>query len=385
MIIIVDDDPDMLELIQTSLDDDGHDTMCFESALNALKWMEKHRDVSVIISDVSMPVMDGFEFKKEFSRLYPNRAVPFLFLSSMAKTDDIVKGFDSGADDYMIKPVHPAVLKARIRSVLRSVKHFREPLFHGDLSKFPFIKLLQFCENRKHSGQITIISGDIETTVEFQSGELIEDTPGFDDRIFETLMDLNDGEFTIYSNPVEFDDIEFASKVSSEEYIKERGGENRSKSSETSKKETLSKKDYPMGRLSGIKAGTRTFQIQTEVALSPLLQIVTIVVLNGRTLLKKVSEELNVKADFKALINSQHESVERQVREKLLKKIEQKKESDEQEDLKISFGELLDKGLDEFMSRNYKEAVAIWEKAIKLEPENKALAVNLRIAKDKIS
>jgi DNA-binding response OmpR family regulator len=378
MILIVDDDEDMLELIATALEDDNHQTTCFSSAEKALDWLAANKDISLIISDINMPLMDGFKFKQEFSRLYPNRCTSFLFLSSLSDPENIIKGLDLGADDYMTKPVNPLVLRAKIRSLLKNIKRRREPLFLGDISKFPFIKLLQFCENRKHSGEITINSSALSATVKFEGGELIENTPGIDEHVLEDLMNLTEGEFTLYSKPVEFTEIEFASQIATVPQTDKQSDSNIN-SSKTIKK--LSPKEYPIGRLSGIKAGTRTFQIQTEVALSPVLQVVTIVVLDGRTLLKRATGELKGDEDINQLIGTQHESVENEVREKLLNKIEKKKDSQTSGE---SFTQLLDKGLDEFMVRNYAEAVKIWEKAITLEPSNKALEVNLRIAREKL-
>ena len=73
------------------------------------------------ILDVMMPEMDGFSLAAEMRRLEP--AVPVIFLTAKALKVDVLKGFNLGADDYIIKPVDEEELVARIRAVLRRSKH----------------------------------------------------------------------------------------------------------------------------------------------------------------------------------------------------------------------------------------------------------------------
>jgi DNA-binding response OmpR family regulator len=373
MIIAIDDDSATLELIEGALKDDGHKVVTFKNAKTALDWIGKQPEPDLIISDISMPLMDGFEFKKYLNRLFPNKNIPFLFLSSRSKTDDIVQGLDLGADDYIVKPVHPKILRAKIRSVMRTFKRYSIPMFTGDLAKFPFVKILQFCEMRKMFGHVEIISEKINTSIKFEAGEFIYGNDEQNDKTIEDLMELNNGIFKIFSTPVNFSEIEYAS-VTPEPAFKN------TKHHVTNPSSSIT----PMGRLSAIKAGSKTFQIQTEALLKPEIKVVTIVVLDGRTVLKKLSDPLNSSLDITKIINTQHETIEKEVKEKLFAKIKNSQKTASSTS-KENYNKLFENGLDEFMAKNYSMAVKYWKKAMRIAPENKALKVNLEIAENKLN
>ena len=385
MILLVDDDLDVLELLRGAIEKDGHRTTTFLDAAMALRWLDEHREVALIISDVSMPIMDGFTFKREYSRRYPNRHVPFLFLSSRTGADDVAAGLDLGADDYLNKPVHPKVLRAKIRAVLRRTRTYSVPIFRGDISKFPFVKLLQFCESLKLNGDVVVEGGGVEATVRLTAGEFEYGESAVGDEIFEQLLELKEGTFEIHADKVDFSEIEFASSIAPGSPISDQAT-----SSSIEAEGALSGDagealtSPPMGQLSAIKVGERTFQLQTEVNLSSPIRTVTIVVLDGRTLLKRESEPLGSDADFTALIRQQHESVEEEVREQLSRRLKDKAKTEDESPRSV-FNRLFEEGTDEFMRRNYEAAVRVWEEAGVLDPDNKALNVNLQIARRKLA
>lgn len=365
MIVIVDDERDVLELIGSILGEAGHATRTFDRAEEALTWLETG-EATLILSDVSMPTMSGFEFKQEFERRFPNRAVPFLFLSSHSEPQHIVHGLELGADDYLTKPAHPEVLRAKINAVLRRQQRYAVPIFRGDIARFPFVKLLQFCETRGLTGEVAVQSGSFATTVHFQGGELVYDERT--EAALEQLIDLNGGTFRIHALPVTFGDIEFASAVAP------------AAASPAPARESLA-----MGQLSGVKAGSRTFQIQTELVSHPEARVVTIVILDGRTVLKRLGDLLlpGSSPDHATLIRTQHAQVEAEVREKLdqLDKRPDKKARS----MKQQFNHLFEQGHDAYLSRDYEAALAAWEEAEALDPNNKALGVNLGILKKKMA
>lgn len=365
MIVIVDDEPDVLELISSILGEAGHPTQTFERAEEALEWLSTG-DVTLILSDVSMPTMSGFAFKQEYERRFPNRPVPFLFLSSHSEPQHIVHGLELGADDYLTKPAHPEVLRAKIDAVLRRQQRYAVPIFHGDLSRFPFVKLLQFCETRGLTGEVAVQRDEFSAKVRFQGGELVYDERT--EAALEQLVDLDSGTFQIHAQPVSFQEIEFASAVAPK-----------------TDAPTLSPESRPMGQLSGVKAGSRTFQIQTEVVSHPEPRVVTIVILDGRTVLKRVSDPLLPSAteDHTALIRTQHTAVETEVRDKL-DQLGKARDAGT-ESVKERFNRLFEQGHDAYLTGNYEAARTAWEEARGLDPDNKALTVNLEILEKKLA
>lgn len=113
-ILIVDDDPDTCQLLSTVLDDDR---VHVETALDGFQGVEKAKslDPSLIVLDVMMPEMDGWE---TYSQLKTNSDVPILFLSAKCDLDSVAYGLDLGANDYLCKPFSVVDLKTRISELL---------------------------------------------------------------------------------------------------------------------------------------------------------------------------------------------------------------------------------------------------------------------------
>lgn len=114
-ILIVDDDPHIRELVRVFLEEAGMETMEAEDGGEALEMLEQ-RQADLVILDIMMPKMDGWELCRELRRLYD---MPLLMLTAKGETKQIVKGFDLGTDDYLVKPFEPAELIARVKALLK--------------------------------------------------------------------------------------------------------------------------------------------------------------------------------------------------------------------------------------------------------------------------
>lgn len=114
-ILVVDDEPRMVRFVQMNLDLEGYLTLEANGGYQAL---EKVRELQpdLVILDVEMPGMDGFE---TLGRIRELSEVPVIMLTVRADEEDRVKGLDLGADDYVTKPFSPRELSSRIRAVLR--------------------------------------------------------------------------------------------------------------------------------------------------------------------------------------------------------------------------------------------------------------------------
>ncbi len=117
-VLVVDDDNNICDLIELYLQKEGYKVFKAFNGNEALKTF-KEKQIDIIVLDVMMPVMDGYEVLKEIRK---SSQVPVLMLTAKGETFDRVLGLELGADDYMVKPFEPKELVARIRAVLRRYK-----------------------------------------------------------------------------------------------------------------------------------------------------------------------------------------------------------------------------------------------------------------------
>lgn len=116
-ILIVDDDITLRTALVRYLGKRGYAVLDAASGVEALALFERD-PADLIVSDILMPEMDGFEFCRRLRASRLGQLVPFLFLSSKAEVEDRVHGHSIGADDYIIKPFEPRELLAKIESQL---------------------------------------------------------------------------------------------------------------------------------------------------------------------------------------------------------------------------------------------------------------------------
>ncbi|MDX2273434.1 MAG: response regulator transcription factor [Cyanobacteriota bacterium] len=114
-VLVVDDDPISLKVLSRHLAQHGYRVCTGVSGVEGLKLFGQETP-DVVVSDVMMPDMDGFEFCHQLRQQRGGELVPFIFLSSRGEVEDRVQGYEWGADDYMIKPVEPRELVAKIES-----------------------------------------------------------------------------------------------------------------------------------------------------------------------------------------------------------------------------------------------------------------------------
>lgn len=120
-ILIVDDEPDIRELIEYNLKKEGYQVIVAENGLEAIAQAKKHLP-QLILLDIMMPKMDGIETCRMI-RSFPEFKETFIvFLTARAEEYSEVSGFDVGADDYIAKPVKPRILMSRINALLRRNK-----------------------------------------------------------------------------------------------------------------------------------------------------------------------------------------------------------------------------------------------------------------------
>lgn len=141
LILIVDDEMYQRTLMRETLSIDG--TLDFEEAENGRDGWEMAQQVNpdVILLDVMMPLMNGFEVCKRIKNHAKLKAVPVILVTALGRLDDKVQGLDAGADDFLNKPFEEAELQARVRSALRT-KALHDELEAMQLMRESLVRML---------------------------------------------------------------------------------------------------------------------------------------------------------------------------------------------------------------------------------------------------
>ena len=120
-ILLVDDEPDILEIVGYNLSSEGYDVITAENGLEAISKAKKHKP-HLIILDVMMPEMDGIEACEKIRSIPDLSETVITFLTARGEDYSQVAGFDAGADDYITKPIKPKVLVSKVKALLRRFK-----------------------------------------------------------------------------------------------------------------------------------------------------------------------------------------------------------------------------------------------------------------------
>ena len=118
LVLIVDDVEINREILGEIVSEMGYETQLAESGIQALECI-KERLPNLVLLDISMPEMDGYELCRRLKADVHTRDIPIIFISAFDKTTDIVKGFELGGGDYITKPFIPELVKARVNVHLK--------------------------------------------------------------------------------------------------------------------------------------------------------------------------------------------------------------------------------------------------------------------------
>lgn len=123
-LLLIDDDPNLILLVKDYLEFRGYEVTTAENGREGLEILEKALP-DMIICDVMMPEMDGYAFLSRLREDSRTSWIPFLFLSAKGQSQDRVKGLNTGADVYMVKPFEPEELVAQVESSLKQASRLR--------------------------------------------------------------------------------------------------------------------------------------------------------------------------------------------------------------------------------------------------------------------
>lgn len=120
-ILLVDDEPDILEIVRYNLASEGYKVETAENGIEAIAQAKKIRP-QLIIMDVMMPKMDGIEACEKIRKLPELSETVITFLTARGEDYSQMAGFEAGADDYITKPIRPKVLISKVKALLRRFK-----------------------------------------------------------------------------------------------------------------------------------------------------------------------------------------------------------------------------------------------------------------------
>ena len=126
-VLLVDDEPDVLEIVGYNLKNEGYQIF---RASNGLEAIDKAREVlpHLILLDVMMPIMDGVEACQKIRKIDQLQEVIIAFFTARGEDYSQLAGFEAGADDYITKPVKPKILVSKVNSLLRRVRKGQEEI-----------------------------------------------------------------------------------------------------------------------------------------------------------------------------------------------------------------------------------------------------------------
>lgn len=125
-ILVVDDEQDICEILQYNLENEGYEVVTANSAEEALTL--PLADYALILLDVMMGEMSGFQMARKLKDKMETAHIPIIFITALDSEDNMVKGLNIGADDYIAKPLSMKEVKARVKAVLRRAVPIEKPV-----------------------------------------------------------------------------------------------------------------------------------------------------------------------------------------------------------------------------------------------------------------
>jgi len=133
-ILVVEDEPSILDNITYALHTEGFESLCCGTGKEAIQMLSEE-DISLIILDIGLPDVNGFDLLREIRKKF---SVPVIIVTARSDDIDRIVGLEIGADDYVVKPFNPRELTARVRAVLRRISTKEPPEKSETMISSPF-------------------------------------------------------------------------------------------------------------------------------------------------------------------------------------------------------------------------------------------------------
>jgi len=204
-ILVVDDNAYLVDILSFSLEMENYKVLKAYDGEEALKAISKNLP-DLILADIMMPKMDGFELCKKTKENPKTKDIPFLFLTAKGKLDDQLKGFSLGGDDYIVKPFN---LNDLLKKIAKSIEQYKDKGTaakkippQGDVSDFPIIKLIQYQKSYRKAVTITVTTPNDVGKIYLKDGKIVkaETSLSKDKSALELILSWKQGKFSTEDN-----------------------------------------------------------------------------------------------------------------------------------------------------------------------------------------
>ena len=124
-VLVVDDNPLIVNVLKSLLASESYQVYVSENGEEALEVLNK-KEIDVVICDVMMPQMDGYQLHEKLRANSDKSHIPFVFLTALSDHSEVTKGIETGADDYLVKPFDPRELLAVVKGKVQRSKQIKE-------------------------------------------------------------------------------------------------------------------------------------------------------------------------------------------------------------------------------------------------------------------
>ena len=208
-VLIVDDDPIMGNMLEFRLSGLGYRTTYLNSGAKVLGEISEIQP-DIVISDIIMPQMDGYELHQKLRQNPRTAGIPFVFLSAKRETSDQLEGLRMGADDYICKPFKLEHLIDRMEKVMEraaQAKSYSSADFSGNLKQMKLNDVMQIVEINYKTGELELkdTTDKLIGCAFFQEGRLINARMGLleGEEAFLGLLGVEQGFFEFFGRPVD--------------------------------------------------------------------------------------------------------------------------------------------------------------------------------------
>ncbi len=174
-VLVVDDNPRFREQAAQAMRDSGFEVTTAANGFEALS-VALREQPSVLISDITMPGMDGWQLLRLVRARPSLRRMPVVFLTDLTSDDERLRGYELGVDDYVAKPFTSVELIARVERVLERANEANHGLpgsMRGDLAKMPLTSFLAFAELERRSGVLQLVHDGEKATLHLSGGAVM--------------------------------------------------------------------------------------------------------------------------------------------------------------------------------------------------------------------
>lgn len=159
-ILVIDNDLNTSEIICTAMKNAGYETTVYQKAEDALIKMKENYIPDMVLLDLNLPGINGFDFLEKFRKEY-KQTIPIMIVSAKNSDDDIIKTLELGADDFISKPFNPKILVAKIKSKLVRLS-ITEASVEETIKFGPYTIFCNSCVLKRGSEKIPLSSKEYE-------------------------------------------------------------------------------------------------------------------------------------------------------------------------------------------------------------------------------